>query len=774
MCGGDLEVHAGMTIAKCPYCGTSQTLPQWGIFEVSQKEAPYDVFICYKEVDSQGERTLDSVLANELYDMLTQEGFKVFFSRITLEDKLGMAYEPYIFAALNSAKVMVVVGTKPEHFHAVGVKNEWSCYLSLIKKDNRKVLIPVYKNMSPYDLPIEFSHLQAQDMAKLGFMQDLLRGIRKIVYNDAYAAVREFVQPPPEPERMGAGRHFWGGALAALVIIMFCSLWVWQRKISKGQEEPQTAIMADYGEQLSIKNKMVVDNTKGLDGVLAQFAAEVFQMPAEKISREQLAQIQWLVIDYSTVVSAEMLEEQAGWKIGYSFEDPWETAEEQLNWLCFPSKERNDLYLDCLPLFTGIKKLSVDSRICQKYIEGLPLESISGYFESPAKVLEIVEDPLAIREICFYTDLEELQGIEQFQNLESLCIEQTETKNMDRLASLGKLKKLTVKALEETTDFSALGKLTGLEELWLDAKSIKTVDFLANLGNLKTLKISRGEMLSLDGLDTCSRLKKLEITGCNSLKDMSAVAQLAGLEELRIAVPYDCPTPDLGKLSKLKKLSLSTSGSCSFLQELTGLTELELGGCSGINELDLSGLTSLKALSCSSSDMEVDFIKDFSALEKLDMHGCSTYEDISGLFQMPKLKELNISGMECEINFDKIKENSILETLHMEDLLLYKNVVVQYDGIITYVDWDNVELDGHLDFLKKFPVLRELYLGENKLTDISFAEGLSALEVLDISENYITELKPLAGLQSLKKVVCTGNPIVQDKVLRDSVELIQD
>jgi hypothetical protein len=35
--------------------------------------------------------------------------------------------------------------------------------------------------MDPYDLPEEFSHLQAQDMSKLGFMQDLIRGIKKIV-----------------------------------------------------------------------------------------------------------------------------------------------------------------------------------------------------------------------------------------------------------------------------------------------------------------------------------------------------------------------------------------------------------------------------------------------------------------------------------------------------------------------------------------------------------------------------------------------------------------
>ena len=168
---------------------------QKGILAISQKEEPFDVFICYKETDNSGRRTQDSVLANDLYHQLTQEGFKVFFSRITLEDKLGTAYEPYIFAALNSAKVMVALGTKPEYFNAVWVKNEWSRYLSLVKNSNgKKMLIPAYKDMDPYDLPEEFSHLQAQDMSKLGFMQDLIRGIKKIVSAGASKAeVKETV-----------------------------------------------------------------------------------------------------------------------------------------------------------------------------------------------------------------------------------------------------------------------------------------------------------------------------------------------------------------------------------------------------------------------------------------------------------------------------------------------------------------------------------------------------------------------------------------------------
>ena len=151
------------------------------INEVSSKESPYDIFICYKETDASGNRTIDSVIAQDVYQALVEKGYKVFFSRITLEDKLGQEYEPYIFAALNSARIMLAFGTDYEYYNAVWVKNEWSRFLSLIEKGAKKTLIPCYKGIDAYDMPKEFARLQAQDMGKVGAMQDLLRGIEKIL-----------------------------------------------------------------------------------------------------------------------------------------------------------------------------------------------------------------------------------------------------------------------------------------------------------------------------------------------------------------------------------------------------------------------------------------------------------------------------------------------------------------------------------------------------------------------------------------------------------------
>ena len=123
------------------------------ILSVSLHEQPYDIFICYKESDRNGRRTEDSALAAGLYRALCAEGWRVFFSRITLEDKAGTEFEPYIFAALNSAKIMLVVGTSPENINAVWVKNEWSRYLARMTEKGEGTLVPLYKGMLKEHLP---------------------------------------------------------------------------------------------------------------------------------------------------------------------------------------------------------------------------------------------------------------------------------------------------------------------------------------------------------------------------------------------------------------------------------------------------------------------------------------------------------------------------------------------------------------------------------------------------------------------------------------------
>lgn len=155
---------------------------QKDIMQIAQKEKPYDVFISYKEKAPDGyNRTKSSVLAQDIYNTLTKAGYRTFFSRISLEDKLGEKYEPYIYSALNSAKVMLVVATDKDEINAPWVKNEWSRFLAMMREDSGKTLIPCFRDMSIDELPNEFQILQGQDMSKIGAEQDLLHGIEKLI-----------------------------------------------------------------------------------------------------------------------------------------------------------------------------------------------------------------------------------------------------------------------------------------------------------------------------------------------------------------------------------------------------------------------------------------------------------------------------------------------------------------------------------------------------------------------------------------------------------------
>lgn len=187
---GGYRIPDGNTICR-HYCsrkiqrrGKKIAEIQKKILEISSKESPYDIFICYKETDDLGNRTEDSSIAQDICTYLTNEGYKVFFSRITLRAHGGTEYEPYIFAALHSAKIMLVVGTKVEYLEAPWVKNEWGRFIAMMKEDKSKLLLPCYKYISPDALPDAFINCEALDIATPSFMLDLIKSIKKNLHKE--------------------------------------------------------------------------------------------------------------------------------------------------------------------------------------------------------------------------------------------------------------------------------------------------------------------------------------------------------------------------------------------------------------------------------------------------------------------------------------------------------------------------------------------------------------------------------------------------------------
>lgn len=153
---------------------------QRGILNIVSKESPYDVFICYKETDENGSRTKESDIAKDLYYKLNQEGYRAFYAPITLQEKAGMEYEPFIFAALSSAKIMFVIGFSKEHYESVWVKNEWSRFLARKVKNPRLLLVSCYNSfvMDANELPEQLSKTQARDLANAS-TNDLVADVKK-------------------------------------------------------------------------------------------------------------------------------------------------------------------------------------------------------------------------------------------------------------------------------------------------------------------------------------------------------------------------------------------------------------------------------------------------------------------------------------------------------------------------------------------------------------------------------------------------------------------
>lgn len=503
-----------------------------------------------------------------------------------------------------------------------------------------------------------------------------------------------------------------------------------------------------------------------LDGILGDFAETVFGQPAEEITEKQLSGIRWLEFESAMEVR----------KIGYSMENPLENQEAELTWVSFPRDAHPNLDLSGLSRFTGLKKLKVNGSLRKEEIQGLSLESLSGYFDSLEEVADLVEDGASIREIKMTGDVLSLRGAERLPNLESLSLDCDQIEEPKTLVNMKSLKSLSVDLYDEGMDFSILGMMPWLEKVTVSSKKLKDFSFVSEMGGLKELNLSYGTFLNLEPLKSCAGLEALAVERCDEVKDMSALAGLTNMKKLKIDLPYGCQEPDLSALSAMEELYLEGFEKTGFLRQMQGLQTLTLDSCRVDTPSDFEGLVNLTTLNCTSfgaSERDYGFITRLPAIERVNLRGTRTYEDISGIFNLPTLKALDIGGMECEIDFDKIQENSTLESLVMDHIKLYKNVTVSGGNGIYSVNWDDVSLTENLDFLKKFKKLSSLSIRENELTDLGFAASLAELRTIDFTDNYVTDLSPLSELKMLREVNCTENPVSNFDMLSESVQVIK-
>jgi hypothetical protein len=145
-----------------------------------QENNRYDTIIC---CDETNEGMRDRGDAKKIYDALTKDGRKVFYAPITLKDKPADEHEPHVYAALNSANVMLAVGSSPERFNEAWMKKDWVRFTYIAKERNERVLLTCYRDMDTGSLPEELVPFQAMDMSKNNFLRDLVNGVKRITAN---------------------------------------------------------------------------------------------------------------------------------------------------------------------------------------------------------------------------------------------------------------------------------------------------------------------------------------------------------------------------------------------------------------------------------------------------------------------------------------------------------------------------------------------------------------------------------------------------------------
>ena len=490
------------------------------------------------------------------------------------------------------------------------------------------------------------------------------------------------------------------------------------------------------------------------------FTEEVFDMPPEQVTAEQLAKITYLHISHRN----------SGITVEYSMEN------EDVQSMDVPSEAAS--YYEDLGKFTGLHTLDLPNlALAERNLTELTELTEIRTCNSPDELAEIVPHPEKIVILGSYT-ASSLDGIDTFSNLEQLSIKCTDDlSDLGSLSALKQLKSLTIEKGDPITDFGMLQALTSLEELSIGCEGLKDISFLQYLTSLKKLTITDSILLDISPIGSLTALTELCLEDNDEVTDYSVLSNLTYLETLTLDLNSGTSMPSVDNWSSLTSLSIHSAESIGFLSSLPKLRSLYLSGCDCSDYMALASLQNLEHLKLGSiyGDIpDLTVLNSLSNLKSLDISSLELYGNVEYIFGIPCLEELNISDCSFGLDFAAMPENTSLKRLDMNRIELWKNIYVEYSGPVTNLSYDDVNLADEISFVGKFPNLEELYLQSNKLTEVEFTEALPNLKKLDITDNYVTDLRPLSNLQQLETVWCGGNSISHGLDLGERVEVVSD
>lgn len=397
-------------------------------------------------------------------------------------------------------------------------------------------------------------------------------------------------------------------------------------------------------------------------------------------------------------------------------------------------------------------------------LENLQALSCDASMSDIAKYMDVSQlIYLSVEDTFGMTDL---SALSEFTSLQYLELDAGFLDSIEGVSRAESLRGLYITDGDRITDFSELYDMPWLEELAIESKGLKDIGFISGMENLWYLSLEGTEIRKIDAVSDCAdTLRVLLLDDNYQVEDISPVFECTGLERLQLWVDYqfDIPmeVPDFSAMTNLWSLSIEGYDRFGNLALLPGLTELTIecpGSGDGEFLKELPNLTTLNLVNMSIDEGLMEGIACAESLEILNLEDSFIWCDISPVFELPNLQELNLEWAECGICPEELAVSESLARLNLTHATFDS---LREDGSWDYGNYDTeLSMQEVLDALAPcMPNLKELYVPERELDDLVFAETLSHLLLLDIEDNYVTDLSPLTNLEELTILICGGNPV---------------
>lgn len=310
-----------------------------------------------------------------------------------------------------------------------------------------------------------------------------------------------------------------------------------------------------------------------------------------------------------------------------------------------------------------------------------------------------------------------LNGLEQYKNLEVLKAQNTHLYNTTDLSGIGqcsKLRQLELNCADAYEGAEEIAELSELTSLSMNGVLLPECEFLKEMPQLEELTMDVGEDADLSILSYLPNLKKLD-TGNDDIVSAKQLLVLSNLEDLTVSVDTLENIALLAELKKLKSLHLDTS----YWEVDENYDEVPI---------DISIFSQLP-------ELEYFYISRFSG---------GGFCGVESILNLPALKCFGVSVSalkeDFNLNREELIENSSLETFYLENVCACDSLTGE---------------EGGFEFLSNYPNLKELWLQDCDLADISFASGLKNLERCHFEKNEITDYSPLKECKKLE-YLCVG------------------